>query len=61
MNTGLNLASQETMIAVKPWPPTVLVEIVWSVPATSIRPARPQTAPEMAIVRTITRPTSMPM
>lgn len=32
MNTGLNLASQETMTAVKPRPPARVVVIVWSVP-----------------------------
>ena len=30
---GLNFASHETMTAVKPRPPAMVVEIVWSVPA----------------------------
>ena len=43
---GLNLAIQETMTAVKPRPPTMVVVSVWSVPAVSSRPMRPQIAPE---------------
>ena len=57
---GLNLAIQETMTAVKPRPPTMVVVSVWSVPAVSSRPMRPQIAPERIIVRTMTRSTLMP-
>ena len=57
---GLNLASHETMTAVKPRPSTMLVVSVWFVPPTSRRPARPQTAPESSIVRMMTRSTLMP-
>ena len=35
----LNLLSQETIMAVKPLPPAVLVEIVWLAPPTMIKPA----------------------
>ena len=56
---GLNLASHATMIAVKPRPPAVLVEIVWLAPATAIKPARPQIAPEMHMVRMMTLRTLM--
>ena len=37
----LNLLSQETIMAVKPLPPAVLVEIVWLAPPTMIKPAIP--------------------
>ena len=60
MKTGLNLASQDTMTAVKPRLSESEVVIVWSVPATSRKPARPHSAPEMSIVRMITRSTLMP-
>ena len=39
MAKGLNLLSQETMMAVNPRPPAVLVEIVWLAPLTMINPA----------------------
>ena len=58
---GLKPASQETIIAVKPLPPAVSVEIEWSVPETRRKPARPQIAPDTAIVRIITFLTSIPM
>ena len=35
----LNWASQATMMAVKPRPPAVLVEMVWLEPATAMKPA----------------------
>ena len=60
MKTGLNFASQETMTAVKPRPPARVVVMVWSVPATSSRPATPQMAPESSSVRMMTRSTFMP-
>ena len=47
---GLNLASQDTIIAVKPRPPAVVVLIVWFVPPTNKRPAIPQIAPETTSV-----------
>jgi len=56
----LNLLSQETIMAVKPLPPAVLVEIVWLAPPTMIKPAIPQIAPDRAMVRRITRFTLMP-
>ena len=56
----LSLDSQATMIAVKPRPPAVLVEMVWLAPETSMKPARPHIAPEMAIVRRMTFLTEMP-
>ena len=46
----LNLASQATMIAVNPRPPAVEVDMVWLAPDTATKPARPQMAPEMAMV-----------
>ena len=48
MKTGLNFASHETIIAVKPLPPAVSLLSEWSVPATSKNPAIPQIAPEIA-------------
>ena len=56
----LNLAIQATMIAVKPRPPAVLTEMVWSAPATPTMPATPHTAPEISMVRMMTRRTLMP-
>lgn len=56
----LNLLSQETMMAVKPLPPAVLVEMVWLAPPTMIKPAIPQIAPDSAMVRRITRFTLIP-
>ena len=40
--------------------PAVLVEMVWLAPETSMKPARPHIAPEMAIVRRMTFLTEMP-
>ena len=60
MPSGLNLASHETMTAVKPCPPAMVVVIVWSVPDTSSTPAMPHSAPDSSIVRTMTLPTLMP-
>ena len=60
MTMGLNFASHETITAVKPRPPTIVVVRVWSVPAVSRSPIRPQIAPESTIVRMITRSTLMP-
>ena len=60
MAMGLNLASQETMTAVKPRPSTMVVERVWLVEPTRRRPMRPQTAPESTMVRMMTRSTLMP-
>ena len=54
------VAIQATMIAVKPRPPAVLMEMVWSAPATPTMPATPHTAPEMSMVRMTTRLTLMP-
>lgn len=56
----LNFESHATMIAVNPRPPAVLVEIVWLEPLTMIKPARPQIAPEIAIVRMMTFFTLIP-
>ena len=50
----LNLESHATIMAVKPRPPAVAVEIVWLAPLTITKPAIPQIAPEIAMVRTIT-------
>ena len=60
MMMGSNFASQETMTAVKPRPPTIVVVTVWLMPPTSSRPARPQTAPDKAMVRIMTFSTLMP-
>ena len=60
IQTGLNLASHETMTAVKPRPSTMVGVSVWFVPATSSRPARPQIAPDSSMVRMTTRSTLMP-
>ena len=57
---GLNLASHETMTAVKPRPSTMVVVSVWFVPPTSSRPARPQIAPDSSMVRMMTFSTLMP-
>ena len=54
MTKGLNLASQATMMAVKPRPSTRLESMEWEEPPTSSRPARPQMAPEMIMVRRYT-------
>ena len=60
MKMGLNFASHETMTAVKPLPPAMVVVMVWSVPPTSSRPAIPQTAPDRSMVRMMTFSTLMP-
>ena len=41
--------------AVKPRPPAVLVEMVCPAPATAMKPAMPQIAPDIITVRIITR------
>ena len=51
---GLNFASHDTIIAVKPLPPAVSLLREWSVPATKRKPAIPHIAPEIAIVLKIT-------
>ena len=51
MTKGFIFASQATMMAVKPRPPAVLMEMVWETADTARKPAKPQTAPEMAMVR----------
>ena len=56
----LNFASHATIIAVKPRPPAVLVEIVWEEPLTRINPAIPAIQPEIPTVRTMTFPTLIP-
>lgn len=56
----LNLLSQDTMMAVKPLPPAVLVDIVWLAPQTMMKPAIPQMAPDSAMVRRITFFTLIP-
>ena len=48
------------MMAVKPLPPAVEVEMVWSRPATSRKPHSPQMAPLVIMVRMMTRRTLMP-
>ena len=58
---GLNFASHDTIIAVKPLPPAVVVVIVWFVPPTRSKPAIPQTAPDRIIVLIITFFTFSPM
>ena len=60
MMMGLNFAIHDTMTAVKPRPPTMVVVSVWSVPAVRRKPIRPQTAPESSMVRMMTRSTLMP-
>ena len=60
MITGLNLAIQDTMTAVKPRPSTMVVVMVWSVLEVSSRPIRPHRAPDRAMVRMMTRSTLMP-
>ena len=47
-------------MAVKPRPPAVEVEMVWLEPATAMKPARPQIAPDSAMVRMVTFLTLMP-
>ena len=56
----LNLESHATMMAVNPFPPADVVEIVWSLPATIRKPTRPQIAPEMIMVRIVTHLTLIP-
>ena len=58
---GLNLPSHETIMAVKPLPPTRFESIEWEEPPTSKRPASPHIAPDTSIVRIITFLTFMPM
>ena len=53
-------AADIVIIAVKPWPPMVLVLMEWSVPATISIPAIPQIAPEIIIVRIMTFLTLIP-
>ena len=60
MLSGLNFASHETMTAVKPCPPAMVVVIVWSVPDTSSTPATPHSAPDRSMVRMMTFSTLMP-
>ena len=60
MAMGLNFAIHETTMAVKPRPPEMLVETVWSVPATRSTPAMPQMAPDRSMVRIITLSTLIP-
>ena len=50
---GLNLASHDTITAVKPWPELMVVVMVWLIPPTRIQPAKPQSAPERIMVRMI--------
>ena len=52
---GLNFASQETIIAVKPIPPTTSLLMVWSVPLTSKSPATPQSAQTATATNTAQR------
>ena len=56
----LNFDIHATMIAVNPLPPAVLVEIVWLAPLTNTKPAIPQIAQEIAIVRMMTFFTLIP-
>ena len=58
---GLNLASHETIMAVKPIPPAKFLEIVWLVPETRRKPASPQMPPESTIVRIMTFLTLIPI
>ena len=60
MPMGLNFAIQDTITAVKPLPPAVFTEMVWSEAPTSRKPARPQRAPDSSMVRIITQSTLMP-
>ena len=60
MASGLNLPSQLTMMAVKPWPPADSVVTDWSSPAPIRYPARPHSAPLSTMVRMITLPTLIP-
>ena len=55
----LNLASHATMMAVKPRPPAVLMEMVWLAPDTARKPAIPHTAPDTTMVRMMTWGTLM--
>ena len=59
MINGLNFASHATMMAVKPLPPAVLVEMVWLAPDTARKPAMPHSAPEINMVRVMTLGTLM--
>ena len=58
---GLNFASHDTIMAVNPLPPAVVVVIVWFVPPTRSKPAIPQIAPDKIIVLIITFFTFSPM
>ncbi len=60
MKSGLKFAIHATIIAVKPLPFAVLVDSVWLEPPTMTAPARPQMAPEMAMVRRMTLGTLIP-
>ena len=51
MIKGFIFASQATMMAVKPRPPAVLVEMVRETADTARKPAKPQMAPDRAMVR----------
>ena len=44
MVSGLNLDIQETSTAVKPWPPAMVVVMVWLMPPTRSRPTRPHSS-----------------
>ena len=55
-----SLDSHATTMAVKPRPSAMPVEMVCPAPPTSTKPATPQIAPEMAMVRMMTRLTLMP-
>ena len=58
--SGLRLAIHATMMAVKPLPPAVDVDIVWLAPLTMTAPARPQIPEDMSIVRITTFLTLIP-
>ena len=58
---GLNLASQETRMAVKPLPPAVALLIVWLMPATRRNPVMPQIKPDKTKVRMMTFFTLIPI
>ncbi len=60
MVMGLNFASHETMTAVKPCPPAIVVVTVWFMPPTSNKPTIPQMAPDKSMVLTMIFGTFMP-
>ena len=60
MKYGLKLANHTTMIAVNPCPPNVSVFTTWFKPFVSIKPTKPQIAPDTTKVLITTFLTFIP-